>query len=119
MKKKLLAVITALALCLTLTPAMAFANDITVPPDGGDTAPEGGTTKPTDPGTAPGTGGTGGNAGELEDPGGDNPNEPVIEILTVTRDSETTATITFESGEDGMVIIGFKGSNGIYDISSE
>ncbi len=41
-------------------------------------------------------------------------NDPVITNLTVTRDSETTATITFDSSKNGNVAIIFKDSNGEY-----
>ena len=38
--------------------------------------------------------------------------DPVITNLTATRDSETTATITFDSTQNGSVAICFKNSDG-------
>ena len=97
MKKKLLAVITALALCLTLTPTVAFASGTAT---GGNDYLEN-----------PNQGGT--DAPELEEP--ENPEDPVITKLTVIRDSETTATITFNSSKAGSVAIVFKRSDGLYN----
>ena len=104
-----------MALCLTLTPTVAFANGAD-PESGGHetTAPEvGGTT----PGDVEGPSADGGNADEPKKPdqgGDDTVKEPVITDLTVTRDSETTATITFYSNQAGNVAIIFKGSDGKY-----
>ena len=42
--------------------------------------------------------------------------DPVITNLTVTRDSETTATITFDSTQAGSVAIGFKNSDGTLEL---
>ena len=42
--------------------------------------------------------------------------DPVITNLTVTRDSETTATITFDSTQAGSVAICFKNSDGTFEL---
>lgn len=42
--------------------------------------------------------------------------DPVITNLTVTRDSETTATITFDSTQAGSVAICFKNSDGTFGL---
>ena len=42
--------------------------------------------------------------------------DPVITNLTATRDSETTATITFDSTQNGSVAICFKNSDGTFEL---
>ncbi|HIU26289.1 MAG TPA: hypothetical protein IAC50_07350 [Candidatus Copromorpha excrementigallinarum] len=42
--------------------------------------------------------------------------DPVITNVTATRDSETTATITFDSSQDGSVAIAFKNSDGTFEL---